>query len=277
MNTPSLPIQPDVRPRRMMDQRAAGNEIKAKAGHLGERLNRHAAARFRAGAVVHEGDRFHQRIEGKIVEQDDIHARFEHRWDLLQRIHFTFDERPGQACAGLPHGGGEAFTRAGVCGGEVVVLDQHAVKEAQPVVPAPAAGHRVLFQHAEAGRGLARVEQLGVGPAQRRDILGRLRRDAGKLLEKIQRRALGFEQGGRRADDRSQHVALVCGLPIAHTGRDLEGAVIAEAFKHQWQQLQAANGQRLAGDKRRARWRRIDQCRRGDIAGRDRPRKARAG
>ena len=41
---------------------------------------------------------------------------------------------------------------------DVVVLDQHAIAEVETMVGAAAAAHRVLFQHAQAGRGFAGVQ-----------------------------------------------------------------------------------------------------------------------
>ena len=41
---------------------------------------------------------------------------------------------------------------------DVVVLDQHAVGKIEAVILAAAAAHRILVDHAQAGRGLARIE-----------------------------------------------------------------------------------------------------------------------
>ena len=55
---------------------------------------------------------------------------------------------------------GDGVDQAGAGQGEVVVLHEHPVVEAHPVVDAAAGAHRVLLQGAQPGRRLARVEHL---------------------------------------------------------------------------------------------------------------------
>ena len=50
---------------------------------------------------------------------------------------------------------------------EMVVLDQHRVVEAEAVIGAAAKTHRLLFQGAQAGRGLAGADDLGLGAFDR--------------------------------------------------------------------------------------------------------------
>ena len=59
---------------------------------------------------------------------------------------------------GSLHRAGDAATD-----GDVVVLDHHPAIQPQPVVQSAAAGHRVLLQHAQARRRLARVDQARPG------------------------------------------------------------------------------------------------------------------
>ena len=61
---------------------------------------------------------------------------------------------------------------------DVVVLDQHGVVEAEAVVEAAAAAHRVFLQRAQAGRGLARAADahVGAGDAAHEFVRGAWRR-----------------------------------------------------------------------------------------------------
>jgi hypothetical protein len=84
-------------------------------------------------------------------------------------------------------------------GGDVVVLDQDAVVERHPMVAPAAAAHRVLLERPPAGRGLARVDDVGAGAAHRFDVAAGERGDARQPLHEVQRRPLGFQDPERAA------------------------------------------------------------------------------
>ncbi len=107
----------------------------------------------------------------------------------------------------------EIFAHAFDCGtdaaGEVdvVVLQQDHVEESHAVVLAAAQLHGHFVQHAHPGRGLARVEDLGVETLQPLDVNGRLGRHAAHALHDVQQDALGLKQRAQASRDVKGHVA----------------------------------------------------------------------
>ena len=89
----------------------------------------------------------------------------------------------GDRLGALEHGRDAARDR------DVVVLDQDRVVEAEAVIEAAAAAHRVFLQRAQAGRGLAGAADPRARCARSASTNARGRgRDAGQMAEEIQRR-----------------------------------------------------------------------------------------
>ena len=111
--------------------------------------------------------------------------------------------RPGHSVPGAGDGVGDGGA------GEVVVLDQHGVGEPQAVVGAAAGADGGLLEEAEAGEGLARIEDAdpGVGLVGRLDEAGREGGDAGEVAEEVQRSALGGEDRAQGPADIEDGVA----------------------------------------------------------------------
>ena len=86
-------------------------------------------------------------------------------------------------------------------GANVVVLDQDAVVEPGAVVPAAADGDGVLLEDAQAGGGLARVEDRDVGSGGGVHVAARQGRDAGQASEVVERGPLAGEDGAQRPGD----------------------------------------------------------------------------
>ena len=84
---------------------------------------------------------------------------------------------------------------------DVVVLQQDHVEESHAVVLAAAQLHGHFVQHAHPGRGLARVEDLGVETLQPLDVNGRLGRHAAHALHDVQQDALGLKQRAQASRD----------------------------------------------------------------------------
>src|SRR6266446_2624828 len=100
----------------------------------------------------------------------------------------------------------------------VVVLDQDAVEQGVPVVEAAPGAHCGLLQRAQAGRGLAGVEQPGPGPGERLDVPAGERRDAAQPLQEVQRRPVAgahvlLEREREELSDRIVGPAEVDGRP----------------------------------------------------------------
>ena len=97
--------------------------------------------------------------------------------------------------------------------GEVVVLDEHHVEQAEAMVVSAAAGDGVFLKPPPAGRGFARVENSRRSAFDGLHELRGQRGNAGKSLDKIQRHALGAQNRARRTGNVQQNVAALTGWP----------------------------------------------------------------
>ena len=95
-----------------------------------------------------------------VVEQDGLGAAGDGLFEFERGADFDLDDLAGLAAGeGVFEGGGKAAAE-----GDVVVLDEDAVLQVEAVVEASAAADGVLVQRAQAGDGLAGVEDLGLDP-----------------------------------------------------------------------------------------------------------------
>ena len=83
----------------------------------------------------------------------------------------------------------------------VIVLDQDAIGQIQPVVVAAAHAHRIFVQVTVAGDRLSSVHYSGVQAFNRLNIAVGVAGDTTHPLHEIQRDALSPENPGRRATD----------------------------------------------------------------------------
>ena len=74
---------------------------------------------------------------------------------------------------------------------DMVVLDQHRVVEAEAVIGAAAQPHRLLFEDAQAGGGLAGADDLRLVPGDRIDQRAGRGGDPRQAADQVQRGALG--------------------------------------------------------------------------------------
>ena len=129
----------------------------------------------------------------EVVDQHTASAGRQRLVELGEVLDFDFD-RQRRACRRRKHGGDATGQPL------VVVLDQHAVVEPQPMVGAAAAADGVFLEIAKRRRRLSGIEDRDA--ARRRvDIASRLGRDAAQSLEKIERRPLGRQQRAGPSDD----------------------------------------------------------------------------
>ncbi len=82
---------------------------------------------------------------------------------------------------------------------DVVVLDQDRIVEAEAMIEAAAAAHRIFFQRAQAGGGLAGAADAQFGAGGVAHVIRCQRGDAGQPADKIQRGALAGQHRSRRA------------------------------------------------------------------------------
>ena len=133
-------------------------------------------------------------------------TRREHLVDVFQRADLALD---GDRLAFGREVSAHTFDRGADAAGEVdvVVLQQDHVEQPHAVVLAAADLHGHLVQHAHAGRGLARVEDLGTKSLQPLDVNGGLGRHAAHALHDVQQDALGLKQRAQASRDVKGHVA----------------------------------------------------------------------
>ena len=114
-------------------------------------------------------------------------AVIERLGELIERIdlQLDLDEMPGMGARPLKRRADPAGQR------DVVVLDQHRVVEAEAVVGAAAQPHRLLFEDAQAGGGLAGADDLRLVPGDRIDQRPGRGRDARQAADQVERGALG--------------------------------------------------------------------------------------
>ena len=166
-------------------------------------------------------------VEGHIVEEDDIDAERGNFSDLMEAVGFDFEDDVGVEGAGGLDGVGKCPPMPHE--GEVIVLDEKLVVEADAMIRAATAADGVLLQHAEAGSGLAGIEDLGAGPGDGIDVAAGLGGDAGELLDEVEGAALGGEDGGGGTADFEDGVAfLQGGAVLIYCGEDQGNVCLAE-------------------------------------------------
>jgi hypothetical protein len=239
------PIEADIDPDALMDESAGGGEVEAEAGELRKRFQRDATAGFGEGAAGDEGDSFLQLGGREVIEEDDVGAGGEDGGDLGEGVYLDFDGEIGGGFFRAGNGAGEIVERAEE--GEVVVLEHDAVEETEAVIPATAAGHGVFFQHAPAGRGLARIQEAGAGFAEGVGVAAGLGGDAAEALEEIEGYAFGREEDAGIAAEGGEDGAFF--EKRAVFGAELDGGAAAVDREDEGKQGQTAGDQGFTSDK----------------------------
>jgi hypothetical protein len=145
------------RRRHVLGEAADRDAVDAGFGDGAHALEVDAAGGFELGAALVDGDGFAHLVEAHVVEQDHLGAGGEGFFELAEVLDLDFDEHVGRG-----DGAGVFDHRLDAAGGDdVVFLDQDAVVEADAVVGAAADAHRVFLRQAQAGQGLAGVDDLG--------------------------------------------------------------------------------------------------------------------
>ena len=106
----------------------------------------------------------------------------------------------------------------------VVVLDEDGIVEAEAVVGAAAAAHGVFLQHAQRGRGLARVEHRDA-PASGVDESRGQRGDTRQPLQDIEGGTFGREERAGASGHDRHHVARLAARAVAPPHLDHGGGV----------------------------------------------------
>ncbi len=130
--------------------------------------------------------------------------------------------------------------------GEVVVLDEHGVEEPDAMAEAAAAADRVLLQAAEAGGGLAGVQEASAGVG---DAIGKCAcagGDSGEAGEEVEQGSLYGEDLPRGPVD--ERDGLLRRKRVTVGGADAQRAVRGKAVQDRGQAADSGEHARLAGD-----------------------------
>ena len=98
----------------------------------------------------------------------------------------------------------------------MVLLEHYRVVQADAVVYPTADFDGVLLRDAQAGQGFARIHNRRLGALYGIDIFGRFAGHTREQLQKVQRRALGREQGAGIALDLQHHLVGGAALAFGH-------------------------------------------------------------
>ena len=104
------------------------------------------------------------------------------------------------------------------CQRNVVVLDEHAVGEIEPVILSPAATHRIFVDHAQARRGFAGIENSRLGARDGIHKLAGQRGDPAHALQEIQNHALAGKNHARVVPDDRDRLPFVQAHSIENLG-----------------------------------------------------------
>ncbi len=156
--------------------------------------------------LADEIDLYRGLLRRQVVQQQPRRSQFERFFDLGARADFDFDRLTGRLGPfdRLAHASREA---------NMIVLDQHRVVQTHAMIH-DAAGRRChLFEHSQAGRGLAGVENPHSGSRDRSYEFRGERRDAGEPLQKIQGDSFPREQQPRGPAHQRERLIRRC--PVA--------------------------------------------------------------
>ena len=169
-----------------MGERADGDVVDAGFGVGAHVAQVDEAADLQAGAPccsIHGGLDLGPR---HVVQQDELGSGGEGFVELTQGVDFDLNANAvpvGRMC----NAQGDSHTAGR---GDVVVLDENGVEEAEAVVDAAAQGDGVFVQRAKTRDGLAGVEDGGAGSGDRVDECAGERGDAAEALEEVEGRCV---------------------------------------------------------------------------------------
>src|SRR5438105_366402 len=135
--------------------------------------------------------------------------------------------------------------------GGVICLDEYSVVQAGTMIDAAAQKHRVLFQHAQSGRGLAGVGNLRFGSFDGARKLPRRGRDSRQMTQQVERDSLAGEQHIRKAAGARDNFSRFDFLAVAGEGFDL--LLRIERYENFFRGLEPSHNHFLAGDEAAAR------------------------
>lgn len=214
-----------------------GDEVGLGFGVGADGVEVDAAGEFGGGAAVNVADPFGGFRRGEVVEEEALCAAGESFVEFFARADFDFGG------LGLDTFEGGADTTGG---GDVIVLDEDGVVQAETVVGDTAGRGGLLFEQAETGSGLAGIEDADAGAFDSADIAGGEGGDAGEALEEVEGDAFAGEERARGTFDVGDGVAG--GEMVAIVGSEFEEADAAAEVIDDRQDDGAGENEVLAGE-----------------------------
>ncbi len=216
------------------------------AAIVGDRVEGHAAARLDERAAGRRVATPSRSSSGLKLSSMIVSTPAEtHRFDLVEAVDLDLEVR--RVADPLPRGADRVADRDALGGEhrEVVVLGEHGVGERRAMVVAAAVPHGLALEHAQAGRGLAGVDDAGARAGDRRDVARGEGRDAAHPLGEVECDALGAQHGVGRPVDAGQHGRRLR-RPRHPSTTALDGRGRIDEFEDPREHVDAAEDARLA-------------------------------
>ena len=218
-----------------MRQRAARNIIDAELCQPGDVLFRDVAGAFRLRPAPGQPDRFRHIFGGHIVQHDDIRARVQRFFQLIEGFHFDFDfPDKGRIGLGRLHRRRHAARRA-----DVIVFEQHAVGQVVAMIVPAAHAHGILLKHPHIRGGLSRIQQFRLCPFQQFRHRPRIRRNPAHALQIIERHPLARKEHPDIPRHFGEQLSLFHFVPVAHKKLRLRRRI--QQFKRARKHVQPAD------------------------------------
>ena len=261
-------IQSNVHRTRRVGERADGNKIHARPGNRMDGFQIYTAAGFGLHAAIDNFYSLPQLFQIHVVQQYEIRAGIHSLFDLFQSVGLDLDFQHRKFFPRAPNRGGDGIRRFIPQCGEVVVLDENHVEQTDAMILPTAASDGVFLKSPPAGRGFSGVKNLSGRPADRFNKLRGCRRNSRKPLEKIQRDALGAQDGAGRTGNFQQDFS--CDNSLSVTRKPFNFDFRRKFAESGFGEIQAGNDERFArphdGFGRRVRW---NSCQRRGVAAAD--------
>ena len=173
---------------RGVGQCADRDEVYTRLSDGADSLERDSARGLENGPAGCQFDRLAHCRDVHVIEHDDICAGIERKLQLFERRHLDFDA--DRVRSGGPGCGDDRWNSFGTAhGGNMVVLDQHAVEQSEAMIRAAAVANGRLLQDAHTGSRFAGIDYRRRGTDDGFDIDTRQTRHARKSLDEIERRS----------------------------------------------------------------------------------------
>src|SRR3990172_12239287 len=213
-----------------MSQGADGDEVYPCFSNVPDDVQSHAArgldersTRYCLSCRLHH-------IYIHVDEEYDIGPRLGSRLGLIHALGLNLDMKYARRVLLYPRHNFFEQDPPGVQYGQVIVLDQNAVSQVQPMIQSSAYPHRVFVYDSQPRGGLASVGNTDRQAAHCLNITRRLRGDTAHPLQEIERYAFAPEYAGCLSLDHSDDILRTHRLAVLQ--HHLQFQVGIQAFEH---------------------------------------------